>query len=78
MHERRKITFRFIYHSLFLLDPDQYTVIPLTAKIIKLLVAEASTSTTVEQINENDADSINEEVKLRITKLIFNHTNGLY
>jgi hypothetical protein len=50
----------------------------LTAKIIKLLVAEASTSTTVEQINENDADSINDEVKLRDTKMSFNHTNGLY
>jgi hypothetical protein len=45
-------------------DPDQFTAISLPAKIIKLLVADATNAYMNEQLPVEDAESGDEEVLL--------------
>lgn len=44
------------------LDPDQYTAIPLPAKIIKLLVSDATNAYMSEQVPAEDAESVEDDV----------------
>lgn len=50
---------------IIMVDPDQYTAIPVPAKIIKLLIADTTNTLLADQHPVEDAESVGDDDEVR-------------